>query len=151
MEKTAISTAKTSTETNMDMNISIDDNTKHTNAPSDLTSTKLNDDDDDDDDDDDGGGGGVEEGPKYPASTTNEQQQQQQQQQQPAASAAAANPVEGSGQTDAEEPPQTGANQPSFKRLPPRNGVWQGDEDGYYHPSFVEDPWRHHLSGTKIH
>lgn len=22
-----------------------------------------------------------------------------------------------------------------------RNGVWQGDQDGYYDPSFVEDPW----------
>ncbi|KAI9784395.1 MAG: hypothetical protein M1816_000866 [Peltula sp. TS41687] len=30
----------------------------------------------------------------------------------------------------------------TFKRLPARNGVWQGDEDGYYHPNFVEDPWR---------
>ena len=34
------------------------------------------------------------------------------------------------------------------KSLPNRNGVWQGDEGGYYDVSFVEDPWLSLLSST---
>ena len=34
------------------------------------------------------------------------------------------------------------------KSLPNRNGVWQGDEGGYYDVSFVEDPWLSLLSFT---
>ncbi|KAI9674122.1 MAG: hypothetical protein M1817_001940 [Caeruleum heppii] len=37
------------------------------------------------------------------------------------------------------QPP--GENQSSGKWISQRNGVWQGDEGGYFHPSFVEDPW----------